>query len=370
MIRRYCPAILIALLLFLPACSQKQEKKPPIPPIKVEVAPVEKGDIEQTLYVSGPLTFVANTTVSAEVSAQVQSLLVEDGQPVDERQVLLIFDETKIRATANHAEATLKKDEATLAFNKAEWEKHVELIKSGSISQTTYDQKLSSYQTSLAQVNADKAALAKALEDLKKTRVLCPIKGILSKRYIEKGDWVAEGMNLFQISDYSKVYLEAFISDVDLGKLDIKKVARGGIDAQFTVDSYPGKEFLGRLTYIQPVASEGRLFQIRIYLDNPEMLLLQGMFARGRIVFKTISNVLRVPLSALLDQVRNNYGNSVVVMDSEKNARLQRIKIGLSNRRWAEVVEGLNDGDIVVTRGKEILTNGQPLEATEMRRPS
>lgn len=321
------------------------------------------------LHVSGPLTFIANTTVSSEVSAQVQSLEVGDGQPVEEGQILLVFDETKIRETANQARANLQRDDALLAFHKAEWEKHLGLFKSQSISQTQHDQKLSAYQTAVGQVDADKAALAKALEDLNKTKVRCPIKGILSRRFVEKGDWVSEGSNLFQISDYSKVYLEAFISDMDVGKLNIKKVTQEGVDAEFTVDSYPGRLFKGRLTYLQPVASEARLFQIRIYIDNPELLLLQGMFARGRIVFRTISGVLRIPLDALMGQIRKDNDNSVVLVDQEKKARFARIKIGSTNNRWAEVVSGLKEGDVVVTTGKEVLSSGQALEPTEMPRP-
>jgi membrane fusion protein, multidrug efflux system len=330
---------------------------------------VDRGAIEHTLDMSGTLTFIANTTVSSEVSAQIKSLEVTDGQPVKEGQLLLVFDETKIRETANQAQANLQKDEATLTFNKTEWEKNLGLLKSGSVSQTQFDQKLSSYQNAVAQVEADKAVLAKAKEDLKKTRVLSPITGLLSNRYIEKGDWVSEGGKLFLVSDYSRIYLEAFLSDMEVGRLDVGKVVREGVDGDVSVDSYPGKNFKGKLTYIQPVASQARLFQIRIYLDNPDMVLLQGMFARGRIVVKTIPGVLRVPLGALMEQVRVNDTNTVFLVDENKEAQLTRVKIGTTDPRYAEVLEGLKEGEMVVVQGKEILNTGQPLKTTELPSP-
>jgi membrane fusion protein, multidrug efflux system len=361
--------IVILPLTLLAACSSKQEQKPPPPPMNVGVLSVDRGAIEHTLDMSGTLTFIANTTVSSEVSAQIKSLEVTDGQPVKEGQLLLVFDETKIRETANQAQANLQKDEATLTFNKTEWEKNLGLLKSGSVSQTQFDQKLSSYQNAVAQVEADKAVLAKAKEDLKKTRVLSPITGLLSNRYIEKGDWVSEGGKLFLVSDYSRIYLEAFLSDMEVGRLDVGKVVREGVDGDVSVDSYPGKNFKGKLTYIQPVASQARLFQIRIYLDNPDMVLLQGMFARGRIVVKTIPGVLRVPLGALMEQVRVNDTNTVFLVDENKEAQLTRVKIGTTDPRYAEVLEGLKEGEMVVVQGKEILNTGQPLKTTELPSP-
>ncbi len=367
--RLFLVALTIAMLCLYSGCAPKQEKKLAPPPIKVGVSTVQQEDLEISLRMSGALSFVANTTVSAEVTAQVKSIEVLDGQPVDHGQLLLVFDEVKIEQTANQALATLQKNEATLAFDKTELEKNQVLLKSNSISQTVYEQKLSSYKNSLAQVEADKAVLAKARQDLRKTRMNSPIKGLVSQRFVERGDWVSEGGRLFLISDYTRIYLESFLSDMDVGKLDLKKVVTDGVDALLYVDSYPERLFKGRLTYVQPVANEGRLFQIRIYLDNPDMSLFQGMFARGRVVVKTIGGAVLVPLTALLDQIRTNEQNAVVLVDGEKKAKIHPVKIGLNNQRYAQVLEGLKEGDVVVVRGKEVLTNGQPLETEEMPKP-
>jgi membrane fusion protein (multidrug efflux system) len=141
------------------------------------------------------------------------------------------------------------------------------------------------------------------------------------------------------------------------------------VDGEVSVDSYPGKIFKGKLTYIQPVASQARLFQIRIYLDNPDLVLLQGMFARGRIVVKTIPGVLRVPIGALMEQVRVNDTNTVFLVDQNKKAQLTRVKIGTTDPRYAQVLEGLKEGEMVVVQGKEILNTGQPLKTTELPSP-
>jgi RND family efflux transporter MFP subunit len=344
--------------------SSKPQPKPIPPPIKVGAVKVDRGPIEQKLEVSGVLTFNANTTVSSEVSAQVKSIEVEDGRPVTESQEMLVFDEMKIRETANQALANLQKNDALLAFQRSEWEKNFELMKSKAISQTQFEQKLSAFQNAQAQVEADRAALAKANQDLLKTRVQAPITGLIANRFVERGDWVSEGTKLFQISDAARVYLEAFLSDIDVGRLNAPRILNEGVDVEVTVDSYPGRTFPGKLSYIQPIANQGRLFQIRIYLDNPDFTLLQGMFARGRILVRTIPNVVRIPLSSLLDQVRTQDMNTVVVVDKDNKALPKRIKIGAIDAKYAEALEGIEVGESVVTQGKEVLTPGQRLEPT------
>ena len=370
MIARLFTILFLAFGL-LTGCGTRQEKPLPPPAIKVAAADVETGDITESLEVSGTLQFIANTTVSSEVAAQVKSIDVRDGQPVKQGQTLLTFDDAMIRAAADQARGNLQRDEAMLAFNKAEWEKNVPLLKAGAISQSTYDQKLSAYQNSVGQVEADKGALAKALEDLKHTVEVAPIDGLLSTRYVEKGDWASSGGKLFVVSDYSTIYLDTFLSDKDVGKLDIGKVIQEGqgVEAKVIVDSRPGKTFTGRIGYVQPITNQNRLFEVRIYIDNRDMQLLQGMYARAGVLVKRIPGVTRIPLSALLEQVRGNEANTVVRVGTRAEAEIARIKVGTIDNAYAEVLDGLKPGDTVVVEGKEILSSGQPLEVTKTTTP-
>ena len=362
MIRDYLYLGLMILMLILVGCTKKQENKLSAPAIKVGVVSVEKGPLKRKLHVSGPLQFIGNTTLSAEVSAQVSSILVEDGQAVEQGQLLLVFNDLKINENAIHAASTLQKDEAALAFNKTEFEKNEKLLKTGAVSQSVYDQKRSAFETARAQVEMDRAVLAKAMDDMKKTRVRCPIKGRVSKRFVEKGDWVSEGGKLFQISDYSKIYLEARLSDIDLAKLPIRNIYKQGINAEVRVDAYPRRVFKGKLSFIEPVADEHNLFEIRIYMDNSGMRLLQGMFARAAIIFDTLNDVLRIPRSALLDPVRKNDQNTVFVVSPEKKALFTKVRIGMTNRHYAEVMEGLKQGDMLIVKGKDVLTDGNAVD--------
>jgi RND family efflux transporter MFP subunit len=365
----YLLLILITVPFISVGCSQNQEKKPPPPPIKVGAMNVDRGEIIQSLSLSGVMKFSANTTLSAEVAAQVETIDVEDGQFVKTGDLLLTLDRTKIKEAVEQASANLKKDEASLAFSKSELDRSKGLYDTGSVSYSAFDQKLTAYQNSLGQVEADRALLARASEDLKKTHVTAPISGVLSRRFIEKGDWVSEGKRLFQISDYQRIYLEAFMTDMEVGRLSVKKIRAKGEEALVTLDAYPGETFAGRLTYIEPVANDNRMFEVRIYVENTDMRLLQGMVGRARVAVKTIPDTVRVPMVALLDELRNKTDNTVFIVDREQRAQLTRVKLGEANHVYATVVAGLNPGDVVVVQGKEVLSSGQPLTISLLPNP-
>lgn len=348
-------------LLFSSGCKDTKAKKPAPRAVRVGVHKVDVGDIRHSVKASGSLRFIANTVVSSEVSAQVKSIVVTDGQAVRVGDVLLVFDDTKIKETANHASSTLQKDEATLAYRRIEWEKNRKLFESGTISGTAYEQKLSEFQEIAAQVEADRATLAKAMNDLTKCRVIAPISGRISKRFIEKGDWVPESGKLFQISDFSRVYLQAYLSDTEIAKLNVKRILGEGVDAEVTVDSYPGEKFKGKLSFIDPASNDANLFEIRIYVDNKDMRLLQGMFARGDVVYSETKRVLRLPTAALMDQMRVNHQNRVFTATRDGTAHLKSIRVGTLNDVYAEACEGLNEGDWVIIRGKDIIGEGQPI---------
>ncbi len=99
------------------------------------------------------------------------------------------------------------------------------------------------------------------------------------------------------------------------------------------------------------------------------MTLLQGLFARGQIVVKKIPDVTRIPIDALLEQIKENRPNTVFTVDADNKANLNRIKVGAIDQIFAEVTDGLKPGQWVVVRGKEILNSGQPLRLTELPRP-
>ncbi len=362
---RISVTLLVCFSLMSGCLERKSDKKHESSPVKVGIAVVGIGDIERPLVLSGDLTFKADAKIATRVSGQVTSLEVEDGQFVKKGQVLIKLDATEIRDMANAARADLNKHTAALEFAKSEYEKNKDLLESGSVSWIDFDRRAAEYRTASAQVEVDKALLARAEQDLRWTEVVSPIDGVLAKRWVDVGDWVARGQKVFEISDYSEIYLKAFLPDKDVERL--KRAARGKAvpKVEVIVDALPNKPLTGRITYIAPAAERGKVFEVRAYIDNPDMTLRQGMFARARVVPERISNVLRVPVTALLGKIRDNSTNTVFLVDKDGRVRLTMITIGSNDDVHAQVRQGLNKGDKVVVYGKEVLSTGTRVEPAD-----
>ncbi len=361
--------ILMALVLVLTACKAEQGKKHEERPLKVGVAKIDRGNIEEPHIMSGKLRYTANVLVAARVAAQVASIDVKDGQMVKESRVLLTLDQSQFKHLADAAQSDVQQYQAALEFNTTELERSRELRKTDAVSEIDYERKVSAYKKSLAEVEEGKALLGRAKQDLNWCTVRAPISGVLSERYVEKGDWVSKGRKLFKVSDYSQVYVKALLSDRGVAKLRTEKRGLPSIEGAVTVDAYPEQRFTGKISYIGAATKQQNLFEVRTYIDNPKRLLREGMFARVQTMLTREKDVLRVPIPALCGKIRNNEANAVYVVDKTNHLERRLIKIGANNIRYAEVAEGLKEGERVVVYGKRLISHGRLVEPGRLPSP-
>ncbi|HET7720703.1 MAG TPA: efflux RND transporter periplasmic adaptor subunit, partial [Acidimicrobiales bacterium] len=163
-----------------------------------------------------------------------------------------------------------------------------------------YDLARVELQSAEAQVAQARASVASARVDLERTVIKAPISGTVLQRAVDVGQTVAASLQaptLFTIAqDLSKMEVRAAIDEADVGKL------REGLEARFTVDAYPGQEFLATIHQIRSnpnVAQNVVTYDAILRVDNPDQKLRPGMTDNVRIVSQRRDNVLRVPNAAL-----------------------------------------------------------------------
>ena len=198
------------------------------------------------------------------------------------------------------------------------------------------------------------ATLPDKAESERHTQILAPVTGTVVLRNVYAGQYVKEGDRLFEIADFSKMWFQFDAYERDLAWL------QAGQSVGVTTASAPGRVFTGKITFIDPnLADQSRSAKVRVELENPlierdgqkRRELLHKLYAEG-VVTMTPSELLTVPRSAVLSPA----GQPVVYVDKGSGAFEPRsVKLGRAGDDAWEVLEGLAEGERVVTSGNMLM---------------
>ncbi|MEL6540128.1 MAG: efflux RND transporter periplasmic adaptor subunit [Pseudomonadota bacterium] len=370
---------------------------------------VGRGEVIRVVSASGSLRALNTTNVGSEISGQVTAVYVDFNSPVTKGQLLAEIDPTRPRAAVTQARAQVQLARATLAQAEAsiargltdvevqtrEYDRRVQLQKKGFVSSAGVDQAQNALvaakanlnssraqaQSARAQIAQSTASLRSAELDLSRTRIIAPTSGVVIDKLVEPGTTVAASFqtpNLFTIAaDTSRMQVEASVDEADIGQV------RDGQEVRFTVDSYPNDVFEARVEQIRQAATqEASAVSYLVILDvaNPEGKLLTGMTANVDIITGKKDNALRVPIAATRflprpedrehiedgnEGTQSNAGQSTVWVPGEDAYKPDRqsITLGLVGEDYAEVTGGIEEGQTILVRSRELsdseLQNGR-----------
>ena len=173
-----------------------------------------------------------------------------------------------------------------------------------------------------------------------------PISGTVVERNGTIGATVGSDANLFKIIDLSRVWIDANVFEKDLERVRIGQLVN------IKVPAFPDATFTGRVILISStIDPETRTVQVRTEVANPDGRLKPDMFANVEIVTAGRRQAISVPLAAVLDEG----GRSVVFIADGNNYTKKEVTLGLKSDDRVEIVQGLNAGDKVVTKGNYLL---------------
>jgi Cu(I)/Ag(I) efflux system membrane fusion protein len=181
-----------------------------------------------------------------------------------------------------------------------------------------------------------------------------PIAGTVIRKPVVEGQYVEEGMTLFELADLSRVWVIASVSEQDI------RSVRKGDSVEVTLDAYPGLVVNGRVGFIEPVLDpDSRTVRVRTELANPEGKLKPNMYAR--IALKKASReALVVPTSAVLFTGRHPR----VWVETEPGRFAPRVVVaGLTSGAFTEILSGANEGEMVASTGGFLIDSESQLEA-------
>ncbi|MCX7822074.1 MAG: efflux RND transporter periplasmic adaptor subunit [Syntrophobacterales bacterium] len=349
-------------------------------------AKVTRGDIVKIVSATGTVNPVAMVLIGTQVSGTIKHIYVDFNSPVKKGEMIAEIDPSlfeaqveQARANVLAARANLKKAEATLTDAGRTLERNKTLFGKDLIARSELEAAETNYQMALANVLAARAQLSQAEAALKSaetnlryTRIISPVDGVVISRNVDVGQTVAASFQtptLFTIArDLTKMQINTNVAEADIGKISVGQLV------EFTVDAYPEEIFRGKVSQVRlaPINIQNVVtYDVVILVDNPDLKLKPGMTANVSIITAEKRGVLRIPNAALRvtltrvaaeGQNKPTEGSGVWVLEKGK-PKFATLKLGISDGIHTEVVSGLEEGQevIVETRSKPTTKSGSTL---------
>ena len=299
---------------------------------------VEPVTMEDTLSTVGTLRADESLVIRNEVNGKVVSIGFEEGERVDEGQVLL-----RMRQNTLRAEMRVLEEREKLLSKQVERQRQV--LKTGGISQQEFD-------ATLNELNVVKAQKSSVDAQLDETVVRAPFSGIVGLRDISPGAVSTQGTDIAELHKIDPIELdfsvpERFAHQVD-EETSVRFRVQGG-DRVFSADVFALDPSLD---------TSNRTLRVRARTNNPSGRLRPGAYAQVRVPLRTLEDAMAIPAAAITTSGNQEY----VWVSDDGTARKQTVKTGLRTEDAVQVTEGLKAGDTVVTTGRQNVSEGVKLK--------
>jgi HlyD family secretion protein len=358
--------------------------------ITVETAPVERMEIVQTVTATGRIQPKTQVNISADVSAKIIRLEVEEGDWVEEGALLLELDRERYVAAVESNQASLRaaqsdaqvthenmiKAEKDFARIKELFDRELETEAQLDAAQAAFQAERARYQSALDNVEQARAMLKQREDDLAKTRIYSPMSGTVSQLNKEVGE-IALGSQfqedvIMVVSDLGG--MEAL---VDVDENDIVSISIGDA-ATIEVDALPDRAFQGEVTEIAnsaKISAAGTTeqkteFEVKVAITDPGTELRPGMTASSSIVTETRQAVIGVPIQSVAvrtpEQLHGSFGGEgadadapawepdkdgfveIVFVVEGGRATARQVACGIQSESHIQITDGLTEGEQVV----------------------
>jgi len=351
--------------------------KPEESALPVKVLPARRGDLIMRLESPGEAFTERIIALKTEVTGTIKSLNVKEGQHVRTGEILVEIDDQEYRLKWERSEALRLKYLSDLLLDKQfalpnkeldsaaqerikkaeqDFSKAGSLYGQGMISREQFEKAKRAYETVLIEsgvkqeeVMAASKGLTQAEIDakiaqmeLERTKMRAPFGGIISDIKVSPQENISAGRELFTLVDISQIKVQAKVLESEIGKMKV------GYEAALRFSAYPGKTFKGHVEAVSPIINpEDRTCAVHIAVENPQEEIKPGMHAEVEIAADIYKDRLLVPQEAVL--VRG--GRKLVFTVEEGLAKWRYIEVGLENKDYAEILDGIKEGEMVIVEG-------------------
>ncbi len=341
------------------------------PAIPVSVATVEAREIVPWAEFSGRLEAIERVELRSRVAGVVEAVHFREGSLVKQGQPLYQLDDAAYRAQANSARAQLARAEASASAARLAARRSSELVKSRVISVQDDENAQALWKQAEADVGAARATLDAANVTLGYARITAPISGQIGKSTVTQGALVSAGQAdaLATINQLDPIYIDVSQSSAELLQLRRELAAgrlQGASELPVDIVLEDGSRYAhkGTLEFSEVSVDPGTgSYGLRVRVENPDQVLMPGMFVRAVLGSGVRQDALLVPMQGIARDPRGN--TSAMVVDGEGKVALRPVTVSRAiGDKWL-VEDGLKAGDKVIVEGLQKIGPGMPVQVTE-----
>ena len=358
---------------------------------EVNVSTLSQRIISPSILASGFLTHEEEVMLSSEVIGKVFALFVEEGDTVNEGQLLLQVDDKNFIAGLEQSQAAerittidIERQEVRIENLSRQFERSKSLHERKMIGDDEFDSIKNQLdlaridlKSSLERLAQARAQLDQVNDNLSKTKIVSPIEGVITSLDIKVGETAIAsstnipGSSLMTIANPTSIYTEVLVDEADVANIQI------GQRAEIVAIAYPDQPMQGIVRYIANTAKiapgrQGLSFTVKIDITDPgDVVLRPGMSCRAEIFTRQDQEVVAVPIQALIFEedrsaLRSEY---FIFVNDDGIARKTKIEVGISDDEYQELMSNIDDGiEIVVGPDQELrhLLEGDRIDTTRI----
>lgn len=352
--------LLLALVTPVAGCTGTAPAAVQAPPPPVHAVTVKREGVVPTSVATAEILANRESNLRSETAGRVVAVLAEAGDRVEEGQVLLRLDVGRPASAAQAANAAVAQSDARLDQAERELARTQTLVTTGGLPEQRLDDAEDAVRLARAAREAARAEARLARRGLTEAVIRAPFSGTIVDRTVELGEYLAPGSPLLTLADTSLLKARVLLDPREA--LDVSVGARTSV----FVYARPGEEFSGQVVRVGEVIDpRTRRLPVEIELDDHGDRLRPGLVARFSVQTGEPREVIQVPL----DGVFERFGSQHLYVVEDGVARRRSVVLGPIRAGYAEIVEGVEPGDVVISKGVTRVVDGSEVNIVPTDEP-
>ncbi|WP_461483789.1 efflux RND transporter periplasmic adaptor subunit [Porticoccus sp.] len=333
------------------------------PPTHVEVVELKVEPVRLWTRFSGRLTAVNSAEIKPQVSGEIQQVLFDDGQQIQQGEVLFIIDPRPYEAEVQQAQAQLTSARSRATLARDELDRARKLVEGQLVSESVFDAANNEYRIANARIEEAESALVKAKLDLEYAHIKAPFTGLISRAELTVGNIVEAGS--------SAPVLATLVSNQQL-------YAEFNVDEQTYIRSMRQRDLVGQMPVQLTLADDDKVYRGKIHafdnrldistgtiraraiFENTDGALTPGMYANVHLGAPKETNVMLLPTKAI---GTNQDKKFVYIVDENNTVGYREVTLGEYHQGQRVIESGPESGSLVVVNGLSHIRPGMPVEA-------